>query len=79
MLTDSDKVDIFSFAADVQSAVSKGDMSRIDLAGGCICRTLRFVISHPDMCAAEFDDFLMDRDYALREVDRLFEKNAESK
>lgn len=78
MLTDGDKVDIFSFTADVTSAVSKGDIPRTDLAAGCICRTLRFLISHPDMCAAEIDDFLMDSEYALQEFDRLFEINAES-
>ena len=78
MLTDGDKVDIFSFTTDVMSAVLKGDIPRTDLVAGCICRTLRFLISHPDMCAAEIDDFLMDKEYALQEFNRLFETNAES-
>lgn len=74
MLTDRDKCDIFSFIAEVTHDVETGQYTRVDLAGRIIARVIRFLMEHPDMCAAEFDDFLQDKEYALQEFDRLVEK-----
>lgn len=72
MLTDRDKIDIFYLTAETTEDI-KSDCSRTDLAGGSIAKVVKFFIAHPDMCAVEFDDFILDRKYALQEFDRLVE------
>ena len=70
MLTDRDKLDIFYLTKNLTHDVD-GDCSRLDLAIAATSRTIHFIIEHPDMCAAEFDDFLLDSEYALQEFQRI--------
>lgn len=75
MLTDSDKIDIFNFMTNANDDTENDDYTRLDLVSRAAARTMRFLIDHPDMCAAEFDDFVLDKKYALQEYHRLIEKN----
>lgn len=74
MLTDRDKVDIFYFTVEMTQDAENSDNTHIDLVAGATHKAMQFLISHPDMCAAEFDDFLSDKEYALQEFNRLIER-----
>ena len=78
MLTDSDKLDIFILTQEMSHDANNLNYSRINLTSMAANRIIRFLMAHPDMCAAEFDDFLMNKKYALQEFRRLIGLNAES-
>jgi len=73
MLTDKDKIDIYKLAVRMSHASRRSDISRIDLIVGTVKETLSFITAHPDMCAAELDEFLADTGNAIKEFDRLIE------
>ena len=74
MLTDKDKCDLLLYVSNrMQEAES--DMARKNLAIKSGQKIIRFLIDHPDICAAEIDDFLgMETECLYKEIDRLHSK-----
>ncbi|GAG14686.1 unnamed protein product [marine sediment metagenome] len=74
MLTDKDKCDLYRYISDrIRDAES--DCTRHQLIVGCNKNLLRFIIEHPDVCAAEIDDFFKRSvDVTVQEMNRLHQK-----
>lgn len=74
MLTDKDKCDLFRYISDRMRDAESG-CTRHQLVVNSVAAILGFIIDHPDVCAAELDDFfLRDDKTTLRDLDRLRQK-----
>lgn len=74
MLTDEDKVDLINYICDSMRE-AKRDYSRERLVSKSHRGILHFIIDHPDICAAEIDDFFcLENDNFIQEFDRLHQK-----
>jgi len=71
MLTDKDKIDIYKLIVRMSGASHRSDLSRVELVTGTVKSTLGFITAHPDMCAAELDEYLMDTGNVIKEFRRL--------
>ncbi len=74
MLTDKDKCDIYRLISD-RMHEAQSDCIRDQLVVNSHAGILRFIIEHPDVCAAELDDFFCrsDKD-TIQEMMRLRQK-----
>lgn len=74
MLTDEDKVDLICYISE-SMLLTKSDFSRIKLVARSHRGILDFIIDHPDVCAAEIDDFFsLGYTELIQEYDRLEKK-----
>lgn len=71
MLTDNDKCDIFHFAVSM-TRDARSDYTHQQLVCRSVKKAVSFLIAHPDMCAAELNDFL-NSEGTEQEFERLIE------
>ncbi len=74
MLTDKDKVDLICYISNIMK-IAQSDCARDKLVALSHGGILRFIISHPDVCAAELDEFfLISEESFIQEYNRLKRK-----
>lgn len=74
MLTDKDKVDLILYISKIMQ-LTKRDCTRELLVARSHGGILHFIIDHPDVCAAEIDEFFSQENYEfIQEYNRLHQK-----
>ena len=74
MLTDADKVDLIRYISD-SMAMSRTACTREKLVAASHRGILHYIIGHPDVCAAEIDDFFcLGTEAFIQEYNRLERK-----
>ena len=59
MLTDKDKWELFQFTIEAITFAKDPDNCREEIVVNSCEMTLRFITAHPDLCAAEIDEFFL--------------------